>query len=279
MSNTPDTKVTTLTAGKPEPGTRSELADSVLMREPEAPGAAGATADLEGRPVDRPDPSDEVLVDQAGRALGTAGAPDAAQDPGGDGRPARREADARHARDRHRASDRIFAGHLLSVFQGRRRRRAPPRRPGEGEHARAGRADRRRLERSKWPRTRSPDREHGDRSLGKIRAGLARPEQRLGRRQPAASGRTAGGDDAAGRGLSSGDRAARRQRSARTPASQDADGWEGGGIDPLVGATAITSCLERLSMYHGWISELGGSREAIVETTASLMQSMLAPKR
>ena len=62
-------------------------------------------------------------------------------------------------------------------------------------------------------------------------------------------------------------------------ASERSDEWQGGRIDPLVGATAVTSCLERLSMYHGWITELGGSREMIVETTATLMQDLLTTRR
>lgn len=62
-------------------------------------------------------------------------------------------------------------------------------------------------------------------------------------------------------------------------ASERSDEWQGGRIDPLVGATAVTSCLERLSMYHGWITELGGSREVIVETTATLMQDLVTTRR
>jgi AcrR family transcriptional regulator len=55
--------------------------------------------------------------------------------------------------------------------------------------------------------------------------------------------------------------------------------WSGGRVDPLVGGTALSSCVERLAMYHGWISELGGSREDLVETMATLMQSMLTSRR
>ena len=51
--------------------------------------------------------------------------------------------------------------------------------------------------------------------------------------------------------------------------------WDGGGVNPLVGATALTSCLERLSMYHAWIEELGGSREELVETTATLYHAWI----
>ena len=47
------------------------------------------------------------------------------------------------------------------------------------------------------------------------------------------------------------------------------DDWQGGRVSPLVGATAISSCLERLSMYHAWIAEMDGTREELVETTAT----------
>ena len=52
-----------------------------------------------------------------------------------------------------------------------------------------------------------------------------------------------------------------------------------GRIDPLVGATTLTSCLERTSMYHSWIEEMGATRDALVETTATFLQSMLTSKR
>ncbi len=54
--------------------------------------------------------------------------------------------------------------------------------------------------------------------------------------------------------------------------------WDGGPVDPLVGATALASCLERLSMYHIWIEDLGGSRRELVETTATLMQGLLTSR-
>ena len=61
---------------------------------------------------------------------------------------------------------------------------------------------------------------------------------------------------------------------------EDSDGeWAGGRVAPLVGATAISSCLERLSMYHAWISDMGGSREDLVETNATLMQNILTTRR
>lgn len=71
---------------------------------------------------------------------------------------------------------------------------------------------------------------------------------------------------------------AHRQTAPNAGATTE-DEWTGGRVDPLVGATALTSCLERLSMYHGWIAELGGSREELVETTATLLQSLLTSRR
>ncbi len=59
----------------------------------------------------------------------------------------------------------------------------------------------------------------------------------------------------------------------------EADGWRAGHVDPLVGATAVTSVLERLSMYHAWIEDLGASREALVETMATLLQGMITSRR
>jgi len=55
--------------------------------------------------------------------------------------------------------------------------------------------------------------------------------------------------------------------------------WRGGPVDPLVGATALSSCLERTAMYHGWIEDMGSSREQLVETTAAFLQDMLAIRR
>jgi hypothetical protein len=52
-----------------------------------------------------------------------------------------------------------------------------------------------------------------------------------------------------------------------------------GSIDPLIAGTALASCLERMSMYHLWIEELGGTRERLVETTATLMQMMILSPR
>lgn len=71
----------------------------------------------------------------------------------------------------------------------------------------------------------------------------------------------------------------RSHEAADAAGKRDGETWEGGHVDPLIGATALSSCLERLSMYHSWIEELGGSRDALVETTATLMQSLLTSRR
>lgn len=55
-------------------------------------------------------------------------------------------------------------------------------------------------------------------------------------------------------------------------------GWQGGPIDPFAGATALASCLERTSMYHQFIEEAGSSREALVETTATFLQGVLTSR-
>lgn len=55
--------------------------------------------------------------------------------------------------------------------------------------------------------------------------------------------------------------------------------WQGGRIYPAIGAAALASVLERLSMYHVSIEELGGSREQLIETLATLIQSMLTARR
>jgi AcrR family transcriptional regulator len=70
-----------------------------------------------------------------------------------------------------------------------------------------------------------------------------------------------------------------RAQAKGEPSSESDGEWTGGRVDPLVGATALSSCLERLSMYHGWIEDLGGSREELVETTATLLQSVLTSRR
>ncbi len=55
--------------------------------------------------------------------------------------------------------------------------------------------------------------------------------------------------------------------------------WEGGRLYPMMGAVALASVLERLSMYHVSIEELGGTREQLIETLATLLQSMLTSRR
>jgi AcrR family transcriptional regulator len=70
--------------------------------------------------------------------------------------------------------------------------------------------------------------------------------------------------------------AAARERAAGSEASEE---WQGGHLDPMMGAVALASVLERLSMYHGSIEELGGTREDLIETLATLLQSMLTVKR
>ena len=75
-------------------------------------------------------------------------------------------------------------------------------------------------------------------------------------------------------------KAALERSAAKSAALDDGSGdWKGGQIDPLSGATALSSCLERTSMYHAFITDLGSSREDLVETTATFMQSMLQTRR
>jgi hypothetical protein len=47
----------------------------------------------------------------------------------------------------------------------------------------------------------------------------------------------------------------------------------------MMAAVALASVLERLSMYHVSIEELAGTREQLIETLATLLQSMLTSKR
>lgn len=67
-------------------------------------------------------------------------------------------------------------------------------------------------------------------------------------------------------------------RSGATTAGEQ-DEWPGGRVDPTAGATAITSLLERLAMYHAAIKQLGGSREDLVETAATMIQATLTSRR
>jgi AcrR family transcriptional regulator len=63
---------------------------------------------------------------------------------------------------------------------------------------------------------------------------------------------------------------------ATTPATHE---WQGGRVHPTAGAVALTSVLERLAMYHVAIEELCGTREDLVETAATLLQSILTSRR
>lgn len=55
--------------------------------------------------------------------------------------------------------------------------------------------------------------------------------------------------------------------------------WQGGRLHPMMAAVALASVLERLSMYHVSIEELAGTREQLIETLATLLQSMLTSRR
>lgn len=52
-----------------------------------------------------------------------------------------------------------------------------------------------------------------------------------------------------------------------------------GRVDPMYGAMALTSVLERLSMYHVSLEQMGGAREDLVETVGTLLQTLLTAKR
>jgi AcrR family transcriptional regulator len=70
------------------------------------------------------------------------------------------------------------------------------------------------------------------------------------------------------------------ERAAQAAAPQaEGDSWQGGRVHPTSGATALTSMLERLAMYHVAIEEIGGSREDLVETSATLIQATLTSRR
>ena len=282
MTNTPASKITTLTTAKPEPGTRADPAESVLRSESEAPGSASSAADPATVPPDRPDPSDEVLVDQAGRPLGPRAL-----------RTRRKILEATVAllaekpmRDmrvidiarRIGSSPATFYQYFKDVedvvlhLAGQMKESTP-----ELVELIAG----------DWEGRAGHDRgrkianlviEHWEKYAPVLRArnnasdegNLPLRAERMAAMMPLV--------EAFREAIARAQAAGQSQRDPE-PVSRDAGAWDGGSIDPLVGATAITSCLERLSMYHGWIAELGGSREAIVETTASLMQGLLAPRR
>ncbi len=73
-----------------------------------------------------------------------------------------------------------------------------------------------------------------------------------------------------------------QQKAAESSAAEPARGegeWEGGRLYPMVAAAALASVLERLAMYHVSIEDIAGSREQLIETLATLLQSMLTAKR
>jgi len=53
----------------------------------------------------------------------------------------------------------------------------------------------------------------------------------------------------------------------------------GGRIEATVGATILTSTLERMAMYHASIEELGSNREDIVDTVATVLQFIMTSRR
>ncbi|HKK52527.1 MAG TPA: TetR family transcriptional regulator [Myxococcota bacterium] len=69
------------------------------------------------------------------------------------------------------------------------------------------------------------------------------------------------------------------ERAGEPGKAEDDDSWQGGRVDPIAGATALTSVLERLAMYHTAIGQLGGTREGLVETAATLIQTILTSRR
>jgi len=69
------------------------------------------------------------------------------------------------------------------------------------------------------------------------------------------------------------------QGSSPSETCGDGEAWEGGRLYPVLGGAALASVLERLSMYHLSIAELGGTREQLIETMATLIQGMLTSKR
>lgn len=71
----------------------------------------------------------------------------------------------------------------------------------------------------------------------------------------------------------------RTDRSEETTSAEEEEQWRGGRVDPTAGATALTSLLERLAMYHAAIKQLGGSREDLVETAATMIQATLTSRR
>lgn len=62
-------------------------------------------------------------------------------------------------------------------------------------------------------------------------------------------------------------------------AEEKARVWSGARVHPKIGGMALASMLERLAMYHSWVDQLGGSREELIDTMATMFQSMLTTKR
>ncbi len=76
--------------------------------------------------------------------------------------------------------------------------------------------------------------------------------------------------------------ASQQGANATPPEASSAEGegeWQGGRLYPMMAAVALASVLERLSMYHVSIEELAGTREQLIETLATLLQSLLTSKR
>ncbi|MFK7895587.1 MAG: TetR/AcrR family transcriptional regulator [Myxococcota bacterium] len=71
----------------------------------------------------------------------------------------------------------------------------------------------------------------------------------------------------------------RTSHEAARAEANESDEWSGGRLDPMYGAMALTSVLERLSMYHVSLEEMGGAREDLVETVGTLLQTLLTSKR
>ena len=71
----------------------------------------------------------------------------------------------------------------------------------------------------------------------------------------------------------------RAHAKAEAGAPEDPAAFTGGRVDPFSGAAALTSCLERTSMYHQFVQETGSSRAKLIETTAVFLQGMLTSRR
>jgi AcrR family transcriptional regulator len=73
--------------------------------------------------------------------------------------------------------------------------------------------------------------------------------------------------------------AASHRRAAKESEQSEGDEWQGGRVDATAGATALTSVLERLAMYHEDIEAIGTSRERIIDTAATLIQFIMTSRR